>query len=56
MTTDLIRVTDDSTPDELLVAIAALRVKAERLSRRDPRRDEIDAAVDALVDRWLAAK
>lgn len=50
-----IRVTDTATRAELEVAIAALRVKAGRLSRHDPRRDEIDVECDLLVDRWLAA-
>ena len=55
MGTDTIRVTDDATREQLTVAISALRAKAERLSRHDPRRAEIDDAVDVLVDRWLAA-
>lgn len=50
-----IRVTDTATRAELEVAIAALRRKAERLSRHDPRRDEIDAEVDLLVEDWLRA-
>lgn len=56
MTTDLVRVTDTSTRAELADAIGALRAKAGRLSRHDPRRDEIDAACDELVDRWVEAE
>ena len=55
MTSDTIRITDDATREQLTVAIGALKAKAERLSRHDPRRGEIDDKVDALVTRWLAA-
>lgn len=53
--TEAIVVRDDASRAELEVAIAALRVKAERLSRFDPRRDAIDVEVDVLVERWLTA-
>lgn len=44
-----------ATREQIAADIAGLRAKAERLSRHDPRRDVIDAQVDALVDQWLDA-
>ena len=51
----VINVTDTATRAELVTAIEALRAKAVRLSRRDPKRDDIDAEVDILVDQWLVS-
>lgn len=48
-------ITDDATRAEIAEAIAHLRAKAQRLSRHDPRRAEIDDEVDLLVDEYLAA-
>lgn len=48
-------VTDTSPRADIEAAIAALRAKAKRLSRHDPRRDAIDTECDALVDQWMAA-
>lgn len=45
-----------STRAEIEQAIAALRTKAKRYSREDPRRDEIDVEVDRLVEEWIAAQ
>lgn len=50
------RVTDEATRPELEEAIAELRRRAQRLSRHDPRRREIDEEVDALVDDWIQAE
>ena len=47
--------TTTATRDEIAQAIAFLRGKAQRLSRHDPRRDQLDAEVDELVAKWLAA-
>ena len=47
--------TTTATRDEIAQAIAFLRTKAQRLSRHDPRRDQLDAEVDELVAKWLAA-
>ncbi len=54
--TPMIRVTDTADRATIAAAIVVLRAKAERLSRHDPRRDEIDAEVDVLVDEWLAVE
>lgn len=50
-----VRITDEATRPELAEAIAALRARAVRYSRHDPRRAEIDDEVDLLVGEWLAA-
>lgn len=50
------RVTDEATRAEIEEAIAELRRRAQRLSRHDPRRGEIDEEVDLLVDDWLEAR
>lgn len=57
-TTDrhVLRVTDQATRAEIAEAIAELRRRAQRLSRHDPRRDELDAECDLLVDDWLEAE
>lgn len=52
---DVLVITDTSSKADIEQAITALRAKAKRYSRKDPRRDEIDAEVDRLVDEWLAA-
>lgn len=49
-------VSDHSSQADIEQAIAALRTKAKRYSRKDPRRDEIDAEVDRLVENWIAAQ
>jgi hypothetical protein len=51
-----LRVGDHSTRVEIEAAIAVLRVKAQRWSRVDPRRTEVDAEVDALVEQWMVAE
>lgn len=48
--------TTPATRDEIAEAIAFLRAKAQRLSRHDPRRDQIDAEVDDLLDDWMASR
>lgn len=54
--TPIVRVTDQADQATIAAAIVVLRAKAERLSRHDPKRDEIDSEVDQLVDDWLAAE
>ena len=51
---DLIRIGDNPSALDIERAISALRHKACRLSRHDPRRTEIDVEVDALVELRLA--
>lgn len=51
---DVLVVGSHSTRAEIEQAIAALRAKAKRYSRKDPRRDEIDGEVDRLVEEWIA--
>lgn len=45
-----------SSRAEIEQAIEVLRAKAKRYSRKDPRRDEIDAEVDRLVENWITAQ
>lgn len=52
--TPILRVSEKADRATIAAAIVVLRAKAERLSRHDPRRDEIDGEVDQLVDEWLA--
>lgn len=52
---EVIHLTDDSTRAEIERAVTALRAKAVRWSRSDPRRAEVDAECDELVTMWLAA-
>ncbi len=57
MSTTAIRVTDDSTREQIAAAIAVLRVKAERMPAYwVDRRREIADECDVLVDMWLAAR
>ena len=51
-----LRITDTSPRADIEAAIAALRARAKRLSRHDPRRDEIDAECDVLVEQWMVAE
>ena len=53
---DVLVVSDHSSRADIEQAIAALRTKAKRYSRKDPRRDEIDVEVDRLVEGWIAAQ
>jgi hypothetical protein len=55
--TTIIKVTDQSTRAELEQAIAALRVKQDRMpSAWVERRAEVAEEIDSLVDWWLEAK
>lgn len=51
----IVKVTDDATRADLAEAIAHLRAKAQRYSRHDPRRTELDDEIDLLVAEWLVA-
>lgn len=52
-----VRVTDDSTRDEIAEAIAHLRARAKRMPAHwAERRQEIADEVDLLVAEWLAAE
>jgi len=50
----VLRISDTSPAVDIEAAIVALRAKAVRWSRADPRRAEVDAQVDELVVQRLA--
>lgn len=56
LVTATVVITDASPRCDIEAAIAGLRAKALRWSRVDPRRDEVDAEVDELVDMWVRAE
>ena len=53
----VLRITDRSTRTDIAASIAALKAKHDRLPIHylDDRREIMDE-IDALVDRWLAAR
>lgn len=56
MTTEIVRISDTSSREQIAEAISALRAKAKRYSASDPKRQAIDDECDQLVTEWLAAE